>query len=887
MTLITETIIITMKKNLTRIFSLLLAALTVITASATPLTVQKAKAPVTETAKPKAAGAKLQKKAPAVNASTKFGEFVTPQVRKAKSSNVFRSAANSAPAPVKAPLKVGAKAIDNRVALWGGVIYSDDASMGEGLYTVPTAQGQAFELIAPDASPSYGAVLVDNIYYVSEYFSFFGFDVITCKGYDVETGEVVYSQSGEYIPASLTYDKTTSTIYGLVSSSTGYVLTTYTFGTQVVVDVITSIAKPAEIPAGQVYGWNSIACDAEGQLWGIAYAGTSGDNFVPTDSWLYKIDKLTGALTLVGSTGQKPAYMTDCTFDTATGKLFWTLSPADDTGWLCEVNTTTGVATRALQFVSGEEVCGLVSPAAAAADNAPARVEDLKIDFTEGNLTGNVSFTAPSTLFDNTAASGAITYTVKANDEVVATGSTTYGASVNAEITLESGMYTFEVYVSNAAGNGPAVKVKDMYVGKDTPVAPEATASYDADKNIVTINWTAVTASVNGGYMNPAEVTYNVTRKPDGVKVATGTKATTATDQLPAVECLTKFSYEVVAVYDGNVSQAAVTSNILVGSGLVPPFVDEFADGIDGYTIIDSNGDNKIWSVNDDAMRMGYNMEIPMDDWIITPAIKLEAGKLYDVVADIWALSSSYPERIEVYMGKSATVAGMTMQVLAPTVIDQEVNDPYKLSQTVFIEESGEYYIGVHGISDADRYYLYFDNLGMTAPRSAETPAAAADLKATPASDGSLTAEITFTTPSKTISGNALASLDKVELTRNGNVIKTWDSPATGTALSYSDVLTEGGNTLYAVTAYNAEGAGMVAEQSVYVGFGMPMAPENITLVETATDGVVTLAWDAVTQDVNGLNLPVNSITYEVYQFTGTGQLVPVSDKISETSYTN
>ncbi|MDE6485241.1 MAG: hypothetical protein K2L14_07595, partial [Duncaniella sp.] len=508
-----------MKKNLTRIFSLLLAAVTALSISAAPLA-KKVKAPTAEkTVQLNAAGAKLQQKARAKSAVKT--DVVVPQVRKSKTANVFRSALKNANVPVKAPYKVG-RQVASQVSLWGSVVYSDNASMEAGLYTIPTADGQVFDLLVGGAAPEYGGVLVDNVYYTCEAFSFWGMTFISFVGYDIETGETVYNQDGEYQVFSMSYDKTTSTVYGISLMEDGYALVKISFDDELGFEPVAIIAKPADIPAGEVYGWNSMACDADGQIYAIAYAGESGNSFIPTGSWLYKVSK-TGELTLVGSTGEKPAYMSDCTFDTVTGKLFWTLSPADETGWLCEINKATGAATRVFQYTYAEEICGLVSPSPAAADNAPAAVEDLKIEFTEGALTGTVSFKAPSTLFDGTAASGDLTYTVLANDEKVATGSTTFGAAVNAEVTLESGMYTFVVSVSNAAGESPKTKVKNIFVGKDAPVAPSVTATYDAQSNTATVTWTPVTASVNGGYMNADAVTYDVTRNPGAVVLATGT----------------------------------------------------------------------------------------------------------------------------------------------------------------------------------------------------------------------------------------------------------------------------------------------------------------------------------------------------------------------------
>lgn len=45
-------------------------------------------------------------------------------------------------------------------------------------------------------------------------------------------------------------------------------------------------------------------------------------------------------------------------------------------------------------------------------DKAPDAITDLQTSFTDGSLTGKVSFKCPTTLFDGTAASGNLTYKI-------------------------------------------------------------------------------------------------------------------------------------------------------------------------------------------------------------------------------------------------------------------------------------------------------------------------------------------------------------------------------------------------------------------------------------------------------------------------------------------
>ena len=200
-------------------------------------------------------------------------------------------------------------------------------------------------------------------------------------------------------------------------------------------------------------------------------------------------------------------------------------------------------------------------------------------------------------------------------------------------------------------------------------------------------------------------------------------------------------------------------------------------------------------------------------------------------------------------------------------------------------DTDGTYFVGFHGISDRDNFYLYVDNVSISAPKSAEGPAAVSDLTVTPGELGALNATVSFTTPDKTLSGEALTALTKVELLRNNEILNTWDAPALATALTYTDNLTEAGEYTYSVVAYNSNGNGPEVAATVYVGVDYPAAIQNVHVVETANPGEVTITWDAVTTFENSAALDPSQVKYQVYIFEGNTR-VAVSSQISATTFT-
>lgn len=860
----------------------MVAVATTFSVTAAPLTAKKLKTAGGEALSVTA----VAKAAPAKAPAAKKGRIMPKKRTVATaSSNVFRSAAKTAAAPVKAPYKTPLQAAADVPTLYGSVTFADgwDSSNNAiGLYTVPTSASQNFELLAAGIDGSKGGVMVDGVYYYCQVEEFWGYVLgLEYKGYDLATGTEVFSNTEfPYYTENMTLDPTTGDVYAISTIEETLSLVKLSFDGQEM-----GFEPVAALEQGAMQLWNSIACDKNGQLYGIVVNyELVGEEYQPASSDLCKINKATGEVTVVGATGEIPVYITDSTIDPKSGRMFWTVCPSDETGWLCEVDLTTGAATRLYHFPLNQEVVGLAIPVPAAEDNAPAAVTEAKAVFNGGSLSGTVDFKAPTTLFDGTAATGALTYTILANGEQVATGSTTYGTNVSTPVTLDAaGLYTFVIYVANDKGSSPKTTVKNIYVGKDYPEATKVTAEYvDGNMNV---SWLPVTASVNGGYLNADAVTYTVTRYPGAVEVAKDIKVTSFSEALAEPAEITTYYYTVVAKCEGMESQAAQSNLIILGS-IVPPFTATFDDSLDGFTVIDANNDGKSWQNVDGRARISYNSNLDMDDWLITPPLKLEAGKLYDVAAEFASNSTTFPERVEVKVGKLADPSAMTTVLLEPTLLENSYSkDPMEWSTTFIPEADGTYFIGIHGISDADKYYLYVDNFSISAPKSAEGPAAATNLTVTPGDLGALTATVKFTTPDKALNGNTITSLTKAELLRNGTVINTWNNPAVATELTYNDNLPELGDYTYSVVCYNESGNGGTVEATAFIGVDFPAAPQNVHAFETATPGEVTITWDAVTTSKGGSALDASQVKYQVYKYEG-GSRTAVSSEISATTYT-
>lgn len=862
-----------MKKILSRIFSVVLISATV----ASPAMAQMAKKAVAPSQKQATMTMKAQpKKAQSKNASKTF----ELKAKTASQSNGIRSAKRGV---VMAPVKAVAKEAADVPTLYGSVIFNTLIAAEQsavGLYEMPKSAG-ATSLVFAGPNAQAGGVCVDGVYYSSSYTLFWGMVFTSATAYDMESGELLGSWQPEIdVLGSYALDPTTGIVYGITYNAAGD-------GKQLATINFTDEGPVATTIAAMDGNWNSIAIDSNGQLYGISYEGVEeGESYTVTSSALNKIDKATGAVTVVGETGVAPQYLSSATIDAKTNRMFWNVCPADENGYIYEVNLSTGHADMLYALENGDEVMGMFVPAPAAEPTAPAECKNVNFHFDGASLEGTVTLTTPATLFDGTTqGSGELFVMVMANGEFVAGGEPQpWNTQITIPVDLSlmgAGMYNFTVFASGDGGDGPKTKVKNVWVGADTPEATSATLVY-ANGNME-VSWNAVDASVNGGYLDLDNLTYKVVRA-DGTVAAEGLTTTSFTEAVAEPENITSFYYEVYVECAGLESAAAKTNTVVLGS-IVPPYTADFAaDGLQGYTLIDGNDDGKTWTVVDGAARMSYNGSLNMDDWLITPPMKLEAGKAYLLSFDTYAYGSFFPEKIEVMWGDNNTADAMTNVILEPTVVAVSSSDPIHVEKYIAPQTDGTYYVGFHGISDPDMFYLYVANLKVAAGVSSAAPGEATNLKVSADPNGALKATVSFNAPDKTMAGNELSSLTKVEVRRGETVVKTFDAPAVGAALSYTEDLEEGGDVTYTVIGYNEEGIGVPASASAFIGFDIPATVTNVNIARTAVEGEAVVSWDAVTTDINGLNYPAGEVTYTLCSYDGS-QWVPFAENVTETSY--
>lgn len=320
------------------------------------------------------------------------------------------------------------------------------------------------------------------------------------------------------------------------------------------------------------------------------------------------------------------------------------------------------------------------------------------------------------------------------------------------------------------------------------------------------------------------------------------------------------------------------------GSAIVPPYEESFSDEsfTEVYTIVDVNGDGTKWKPYLSKVDISYNSSEAMNDWLITPALALEGGKKYSFSIEVMTGNSRTNETFEIMYGTDKTPEAMVNVVVERQSVAHTIWKAY--TGTISPAESGVYYVGIHACSEADTYGISLRNLSIGAAAGASAPSAPTNLVVTTRTNGELKADISLIAPSTDLDGNELTELGSVKLMRNGELVKTFESPAPGAELTFVDEVPECSRYDYSAIAVNSSGESPAVEANAFVGVLEPANPTGITIEETSNPGEITISWEAVTADIRGNVLDPQYVTYRIYG--GADNAVLLYDDIEGTSKT-
>jgi|GEM_PF-5050736 len=139
-----------------------------------------------------------------------------------------------------------------------------------------------------------------------------------------------------------------------------------------------------------------------------------------------------------------------------------------------------------------------------------------------------------------------------------------------------------------------------------------------------------------------------------------------------------------------------------------------------GWFAEDVNNDANTWGVYDVSSIGGghgdnyavlyqYSSSNAADDYMYSNCIDLQASKTYKL--DFWykAMSASYPEKMKVMIGSDPASGSMTTQIVDLGTITDTVWTESISNFTV--PADGTYNLGFYAYSDANEYFLFFDDV--------------------------------------------------------------------------------------------------------------------------------------------------------------------------------
>lgn len=270
------------------------------------------------------------------------------------------------------------------------------------------------------------------------------------------------------------------------------------------------------------------------------------------------------------------------------------------------------------------------------------------------------------------------------------------------------------------------------------------------------------------------------------------------------------YSYGITANHHGLRGEEAVSEKVIIGEAFNTPFIDNFSndDLYDLYKVVTLSEGSPSWSPSNKSFVIFYTWN-PSDSWLLTPPVRLSAGKTYHFTYAIRTASNYDDERFATAYGTGDDPTAYTT-LREPLVIKSSEYTYY--TDTFTPASDGNYRLGIHACSDGFKSGMYVTDITVRQDAAADVPEAAADLVLVPGERGAASVTGRFKAPAADINGNDLESILKIEVVRGDEtVVKVFDNPAPGAELEFTDTDMAPGMTSYKVTAVNAIGKGKEA----------------------------------------------------------------------------
>ena len=305
----------------------------------------------------------------------------------------------------------------------------------------------------------------------------------------------------------------------------------------------------------------------------------------------------------------------------------------------------------------------------------------------------------------------------------------------------------------------------------------------------------------------------------------------------------------------------------------------------DKWLPVDANndgGNNQFkFKSSEQAAYYVQNTSEAANDWLISPAVTLTAGKQYTIMVSVrnYSKYSGDKNDFTVSYGNGQAVDAMTTEVMNVTGIKKSDSYSDKSSEIFTVETTGDYCFGIHLTSAS--YQGDFGIKSFTVAEFVELPEAITTATVTPAPLGEMKAVLSWTYPSKNNTGGNLSAISGVRIYReylyktfaldNEHLIATvTEGAAPGVSGTYTDnSFKDGSGTYYYVfVPFNENGVSLAdpSQFSAWIGEETDLKKvDNLKAVQDPdNEEHVLLTWDVPPQGVNGAYVDPAKISYRI-----------------------
>lgn len=492
-------------------------------------------------------------------------------------------------------------------------------------------------------------------------------------------------------------------------------------------------------------------------------------------------------------------------------------------------------------------------------DNAPASPVIDGVSLDGGDLYGTVSVTLPTKTFAGETLAGKLSLTVRVDGETMATAEGQPGETVSVPLSgLSNGLHTLSCAAELGGLSSPWVE-RTFFSGYDTPRAPQNVVLTDGR-----VTWDEVTEGVNGGYIDPADLSYNVYlngEKLNGEPVRGGSFDFTMPDKT-----YTLYVATVEAVNHGYASDKGYSDNIKAGAAFPLPYALTPTEGGAALTTIQCTRNPQVFGWQYDSQRAFRSYQSPYYDvasWLFLPPLRVEDTShlvevSFRVMNDTYGDGSS-KNNLEVAYGTEPDSAAMATIERIENISTAQ----YKAYTVWFVpQKAGDYRIGFNHYANPSSNMLYLKDIHVKmSDRPASAPVACEGLGAKPLPGGELKANVTLTLPTRSADGKKIDPAARLTATVKSPAGEATAEGKPGQTVSATVPTQQGSNEITVAAALDGV-AGLEAATSVYTGADIPVAITSMAVTTSADYKTMRLAWEAPTEGVNGGYVNPDDVTY-------------------------